>query len=212
MTDQNELPKAHRRLSPTFLVLLAWLSLFGGISLIAGNVVGSMVVPDHDWVADTVSDLAAGRYEIIQDVALYGFAGTLAALSLGCAHLHGGGWKWTSLTVALMVLAVCVVIIGARNEYGDGDNEGIVIHIYIVYLMGVLFVAAFALAARIFMDTASKFAKISWCCAAVWALGAPVFFLMSTAYDGAWERGLGIVSIIWTTAFAKEFLTIAAQK
>ncbi|WP_298858139.1 DUF998 domain-containing protein [uncultured Sulfitobacter sp.] len=212
MIDKNRMPESQRRLSPSFLVLLAWLAFVGGLALIVGNVVGSVIVPDHDWVSDTVSDLAAGRYEIIQDVALYGFAGTLTALALASAHLHGGGWQWSSLTVALMLLAVCVVIIGARNEYGDGDNEGIVIHIYIVYAMGALFVAAFVLAARLFADTARLFAKISWCCAGVWTLGAPVFFVMSTEYDGAWERGLGIISIVWTSAFAKELLSISARK
>ena len=175
MTDKNLAPEAHRSLSPGFLVLLSWLAILGGIALIVGNIVGSVVVPEHNWISDTVSDLAAGRYEIIQDVALYGYAGTLAALALGCAHLHGGGWKWTCLTVSLMLLAMCVIIIGARNEYGDGDNEGIVIHIYVVYAMGSLFVAAFALAGRLFSGSVEWFAKNSWCSAAVWALGAPVF-------------------------------------
>lgn len=212
MTNENTLPESQRSLSLRFLTVLAWLALAGGIALIAGNVVGSAIVPNHDWVSDTVSDLAAGRYEIIQDIALYGYAGTLAALALSCAHLHGGSWHWNALTFALMLLAVCVIIIGARNEYGDGDNEGIVIHSYIVYAMGALFVAAFVLAARIFRTNEVLFTKISWVCAGVWAFGAPVFFIMPTAYDGAWERGLGVVAVIWTSAFARVLLSIAARQ
>ncbi|NNK15667.1 MAG: DUF998 domain-containing protein, partial [Sulfitobacter sp.] len=126
---------------------LVWLTIIGSIGLIGGNIVGSIVVPNHDFVADTVSDLAAGRYEIIQDVSLYGFAVALIALGLASSHVHNGVTRWSLLTFALVLLALCVVIIGARNEYGDGDNEGIVIHIHIVYALGILFTAVFALMA-----------------------------------------------------------------
>lgn len=212
MENENSMPHSSETVSPSFLIVMGWIAIAGGIALIVGNVTGSIVVPDHNWISDTVSDLAAGRYEIIQDVALYGYAATLAALSLGCAHLHRGGWRWSTLTVALMLLAVCVIIIGARNEYGDGDNEGIVIHIYIVYAMAAFFVSAFILAALIFARADGWFSAISWVCAAAWVIGAPVFFMMPTAYDGAWERGLGVVSIIWTTAFAMWMLSFARQR
>lgn len=211
MTYGNTYTESLRCPSPRFVVFLAWTAILGGIALIAGNVVGSLVVPDHDWIADTVSDLAAGRYEIIQDVALYGYAGTLATLALGCAHLHGGNWRWSALTAALMLLAVCVIVIGARNEYGDGDNEGIVVHIYIVYALGALFVAAFLLTVKIFNQTDRTLATISRFCAAIWIVGAPIFFVMPTGYDGAWERGLGVVSIIWTTALAGMMLSVARR-
>lgn len=209
MTETPKLADDISTLSPAFLILLAGLAVAGSVALVAGNVIGSMVVPNHDWVSDTVSDLAAGRYEIIQDVALYGYAVGLAALALGTAHLHGGGARWSGLTLALMLIAICVIVIGARNEYGDGDNEGIVIHIYIVYAMGALFVATFSLAALVTRDMAPWFAKVSWAAAAFWSLGAPVFFMMPTAYDGAWERLLGLVSVLWTICFARVMWSIA---
>lgn len=210
--DKSTRPAHQPRIgSPHLLFLLALIGVLGGIALFAGNIVGSVVVPGHDWVSDTVSDLAAGRYEIIQDVALYGYAGSLFALALATAHLHGGSWRWSVLTLVLVLIAVFVVIIGARNEYGDGDSEGIVIHIYIVYAMGAAFVICFVFAALLYGETAAWFSYVSWAAAVLWIVGAPVFFMMPTAYDGAWERGLGVISMLWTTAYAWLLWRMARQ-
>ncbi|MEW9919704.1 DUF998 domain-containing protein [Marimonas sp. MJW-29] len=192
----------HQYLAPGFMATLVWLTVLGAIGLVGGNIVGSIVVPNHDFVADTVSDLAAGRYEIIQDVSLYGFAISLVALGLASAHVHNGVTRWSLLTFCLVLLALCVVIIGARNEYGDGDNEGIVIHIYIVYVLGILFTAVFALMAMEGGRIASFMRPLSWICLALWAIAAPIFFILPTEWDGIWERGLGIITVVWTLGYA----------
>ena len=192
----------HQYLAPGFLSTMMWLTILGSIGLVGGNIVGSIVVPGHDFIADTVSDLAAGRYEIIQDVSLYGFAASLMALSLAAAHLHNGVSRWSWLTLCLAILAVCVVIIGARNEYGDGDNEGVVIHIYVVYALGILFTAVFALSALEGGRISSFLRPVSIACLIAWGIGAPIFFILPTEWDGLWERGLGVISVIWAVAFA----------
>jgi len=148
--------------------------------LIIGNVIGSIMVPNHDWISDTVSDLAAGKYGIIQDIALYGHAGSLGACAIGDAHFHNDGTRWNLGVGCLAPLAMCVVIIGARNEYGDGDNEGIVIHIYVVYALGVLFAALFVLMGRGMAAVGKPFARFTYTCAVLWIIGAPVFFVMPT--------------------------------
>ena len=48
-----------------FLVLLA---VFGCTALAVSILIADFVVPDHDWIADTISDLGAGRYEFIVSV------------------------------------------------------------------------------------------------------------------------------------------------
>lgn len=191
------------------LLAAGGIAIAGSVALISGNVIGSMVVPGHDWIADTVSDLAAGRYEIIQDVALYGYAASLIACALGAAHLHQDGTRWNLGICCLALLAMCVVIIGARNEYGDQDKDGVVIHIYVVYALGVLFSALFLLMARGMGGVAKPYALISYCCAGLWSVGAPIFFFMPTGYDGAFERGLGVITVIWVTAFSWMLISAA---
>lgn len=185
------------------------IAILGVFACLVGNVIGSMIVPDHNWVADTISDLAAGEYEIIQDVALYGFASAVMACALGAAHLHQDGVRWNIGILSLAIVAVCVVIIGARNEYGDQDNDGVVIHVYVVYALGFFFSAAMFLMARGLGHVQGIYKTLSYLMGILWVLGAPIFFVMPTGYDGAYERGLGLVISAWVLVFAWVLITVA---
>ncbi len=185
-----------------FVLVLTALAYAGGVGLVLGNVVGSMVVPDHDWISDTVSDLAAGRYEIIQDVTLYGYAAALIAVAIGAAHMHSGTREWSGMIYALLLLALCVTIIAARNEYGDGDSDGFVIHTYVVYVLGFLFACLFVLAMREARNLPGVLRPVSAVCAGLWIFGAPIFFFMPTGYDGIYERALGLITVAWVVVFA----------
>jgi hypothetical protein len=189
---------SHERQTDTgFIKLCAILAMAGYALMILGNIVGSIVVPGHDPVADTISDLGAGEYEIIQDVAFYAYAGGLLVLALGLAHVHQGGWRWTLGIFAIVVLAGLTVVIGARNEYGDGDNEGVVIHIYLVYGLSLMLLAAPLLLWQGLKNWSDLQAKCAVGFAILWLITSPVFFFMPTAYDGAWERGLGLLATAW---------------
>ena len=184
------------------LISCGLIGLGGCLALVGGNVIGSIVVPDHDWIADTISDLAAGRYERIQDFALFGYAAALIACAIGAAHHHLGGRRWTGGVFCLALLAFTVTVIGARDEYGDADSDGIVIHIYLVYALGVLFAAAPLLMAGGMGREAQRFRWISIGCAALWILTAPIFFFLPTGIDGLYERGLGLISIVWISTLS----------
>jgi hypothetical protein len=191
---------------PLLLRFCAAVAMLGCVALLAGNIVGSLVVPGHDWVADTVSDLAAGRSESIQDIALYGYAAALLAAAIGAAHMHLDGRRWSLGVLSLALLGCLVTIIAARDEYGDGDSDGMVVHIYLVYALGALFVAG-PLLMRRGMTQAGRWAgRCALFVGGFWIVGAPIFFLLPTAYDGAWERLLGLVSMIWLLALATLFL------
>ncbi|SDY34386.1 Protein of unknown function [Citreimonas salinaria] len=196
----------------TLLRICAIVGALGVAALIASNIVGSVLVPGHDWVSDTVSDLAAGEFEIIQDVGFYGFAGGLFAIALGLAHMRLSGTRMTVTILSLAVLTGIVIIVGARNEYGDNDNEGVVIHIYLVYALGLLFLAAFAAPIPAFRDLSRNLSRISFLCAILWAIMAPIFFIMPTAYDGAWERALGLVAAFWVAAVSHEIGKCASRE
>lgn len=82
------------------LAICGWTIVAGVIAATLSNIVGSVLVPDYDWIADTISHLAAGRWEIIQDVGLYAYAASLIAGALGTAHLHQQTRRWTVGVVA----------------------------------------------------------------------------------------------------------------
>lgn len=187
---QDAAPTTER---PWLLIVCGLVGLGGCAALIIGTLIAPSFVPDYDWIADTISDLAAGRWEIVMDVALYGFAAGLMASALGAAHAHLGRAGWSAGVLALSVLAAQVVIIGARNEYGDGDNEGVVIHIYVVYAMGVLF-ALVSATMQAGLRTSRHVTAGKWLIGLgiAWTVTAPMFLMSPTTIDGLLERILGV--------------------
>ncbi|PTX56589.1 uncharacterized protein DUF998 [Litoreibacter ponti] len=182
---------------PFLLMFLATVGALGCVALFVSTAIGPYFVPNYDWVSDTISDLAAGEGKLIMDYGLYGFAAGLLAVALAASHGHMGGAGWSVGLISIAILAALVTVIGARNEYGDGDNEGTVIHIYLVYGLGVFFlVAPLAMAGGAGRHgTWAKYA--CYVLAGLWALSSPVFFFLPTSIDGLYERLLGVISCLF---------------
>lgn len=179
-----------------FCAIAGWA---GAAALVLAVLVAPWFVPDYDWIADTISDLGAGDNEWIVDVGLYGYAGALMVLGVGAAHMHPGGFGWTAGLLTLMVLGLLVTVIGARNEYGDGDSDGVVIHIYLVYGLGLGYaLAPFAMASQVRGAMPWVFRGFG----GAWILAAPVFFVLPTGVDGIFERVLGVIALGWTSCLA----------
>lgn len=190
---------------PYLLTGLGWYAIAGCAIFAVSILIADFVVPNHDWIADTISDLGAGEWEIIMDVALYGFAAGLMAMALAASHAHLGGIGWSAGVVSLAILAALVVVVGARNEYGDGDNEGVVIHIYLVYGLGVLFLAAPLGMAAGFARHHPAMRRVLIGLAIAWGLMAPLFLMSPTSIDGLAERGLGLIACGIVAAMAWAF-------
>ena len=183
-----------RRESPYLLMALAAIGILGCAVLVSGMFMAQALVPDYHWVSDTISDLAAGEWEIVMDVALYGFAVGLLAVSLAAAHAHLGGAGWSIGVLSLAILAGLVIVIGSRNEYGDSDDDGVVIHIYLVYGLGAFFTLAPLCMAGAIRRHAVWAQRILIGLAVVWAVLCPVFLLSPTSIDGLLERLLGLIA------------------
>lgn len=190
---------------PNFLKGSAVIAIAGCIVFAVSILIADVVVPDHDWVADTISDLGAGKYEFIVDVGIYAFSASLIACAVGAAHAHLGATGWTVGIYGLIVTGLIVFLIGARNEYGDNDNDGWVIHIYLVYVLGLTFaVMPWAMAA----GAARVDRRLGTVCKGItiiWVLAAPVFLFLPTGVDGVYERGLGGITFVFVAALALTF-------
>jgi len=197
---------------PALLRALSLLAVFGCIALAGSILIADFVVPDHDWIADTISDLGAGRYEYIVDTGLYIFSAAMIGLAVLAAHIHLGAWDWSVGIVALIIFGLLVFLVGARNEYGDNDSEGWVIHIYLVYAIGLaMTVACFALA-RGAARASPRYRTILIATGIVWVASAPVFFFLPTDIDGIYERYLGAVSFAFILTLAHLFTQRAKQR
>lgn len=204
------------REEPMLLRAMGLIGIAGCIALVAGTIVAPFFVPDYNWISDTISDLSAGQSEIIMDVALYLFAAGVLATALGAAHAHLGAGFWSAGVVALALAGALVIMIGARNEYGDGDTEGIVVHIYFVYGLGLMFaLIPFSMAHGLAAGYAWARSML-YGLGTLWVLSAPPFFFMPTEYDGLYERALGLLScgmiLVLCTVFLQRGAAASARQ
>jgi hypothetical protein len=197
------MPPAGER--PGFLQAAGAVAAAGCAVFALAVIVAGFVVPDYDIVADTISDLGAGRHKTIADLGLYAFSAALLACALGAAHAHLGGARWSWGAAGLALLALVVFLVGSRDAYGDGDREGTAIHGYLVYALGALFAAIpWAMARGAGVAGRGYRVALRWC-AILWALAAPWFFVMPTHLDGLYERGLGLIALAFVLTLARLF-------
>ncbi len=209
MKDEANAPKVEEQ--PMLILALAWYAAAGCIIFAVSILIADLVVPNHDWIANTISDLAAGKYEFIVDIGIYAFSGSLIATALLGAHVHMGGWKWSLGILGLAVLGLIIFLIGARNEYGDNDNEGFVIHIYLVYAVGLLMVAIPSLMAEGARCAATGYGRTLIAIAIIWTVSAPIFFFLPDDVDGIFERYLGLIAFALVFTFSRLFIQRGRQ-
>ncbi|CAN0574291.1 unnamed protein product, partial [Laminaria digitata] len=198
------------RESPALTKALSWYAILGCAIFAISILIADFVVPNHDWISDTISDLGAGKFEFIVDIGIYAFSASLISIALLASHIHLGRWPWSVGVVGFAVLGLIVFLVGARNEYGDGDSDGVVIHIYLVYALGFLF-AALPLAMARDIDRIGRgngWLLISL--SALWIISAPVFFFLPDSIDGIYERYLGLIAFAITISMARIFIRRAS--
>lgn len=180
-----------------FSRVCAWIAIFGAFAALATDVVGVWVADDVSFVADTISDLAAGRHAWIQDVGLYAFAFGMVAVAVGLLRGRLGKAAWWFANLSVIVLAAIVVVIGAHGEYGDRDVGGLVIHIYLVVALGIGFAISALLLTPGLKRLGHGWARINVILAVLWIVSAPIFFWLPTGWDGLYERGVAGIMIVW---------------
>lgn len=196
---------------PLLIIGLGWFAIAGCVVFICSILIADAVVPDHDWMADTISDLGAGRYEFIVDIGIYMFSASLVSLALLCSHVHLGNWTWSFGMIGFALASLIIFLIGARNEYGDGDTEGVVIHIYLVYVLGCLFGVVPLLMAQGAGRSNRYFGSVLLGLSALWIVSAPFFFVLPDHFDGIYERYLGLIAIAIVITFAYLFIARGRQ-
>ena len=186
-----------------------WISLAAGALVLAA--IAFVLVIDlwwgltHDgysYVADTISDLAAGVNSWTMDLALTGLAVAVGLLALALARLDlgeatGRPWRYRLGCLIVLLLAPVLYLIAGHDAYGDGERGGTEIHIYLVYALGVAFPLAAWLLGPGFQAVSNRWRDVSLAVAVVWIVAAPPFLFMPTGFDGLYERALALVLLAW---------------
>ena len=207
MNYQAARPEIQR--DEAFVIALSSYAILGCAIFGLAILIADFAVPNHDWIADTISDLGAGKYEFIVDIGIYAFSASLVSVALAAAHVHLGGWRWSLGVVGLALLALIVFLVGARNEYGDNDSEGVVIHIYLVYVLGLLLAVLPWAMGQGASRVGANYRRVLFGLSVLWTISAPIFFFLPNNVDGIYERYLGLIGFGVVITMASLFINYA---
>ena len=188
--------------SRRFVVACGIVALLGCGLVTAANLIGILVVEDHNPFSETISKLAIGKYAWIQDAGLDAYAAGLFALALGLYLTLSGGWRWRLGLGLLVILSIDVILIAEHNQYAGRPGRGAAIHIYLVYALYALFTLVSFLLAAPLKKLGDAWRKFSLAVSAAWFVLAPLFFIVPDSWDGAYERFLALFLLVWVAALA----------
>lgn len=186
-----------RQKNSRLLLICGVVGIVGCVSVLLTDFVGIVVVDGYNPIAQTISDLAIAEKAWIQDTGLNLFAAALATCAIGLFSMNLGGWKWQTGATTVLLLAVDVLLISEHDKYAGREGVGVAIHIYLVCALGILFVLAPLLISYGLKKISSGWHLFSLWTAIVWAALSPIFFFVPNGWNGAYERFISLIMIMW---------------
>lgn len=184
-----------RRFGWSVYRILAAIGVLGCVAVAGADLAMWTLLDGYDPIGDTISDAAAGPHSWVMDAGLLAFALGIMALTAGLVLRGRGDARSWLLRAALVLLCIDLGLLALRNEYGDGDPGGLVLHDGFVVLWGVLVTLILWFLPVIPPVKGDRFSKVARPLAIVWAAGAAFMELAPEAILGAYERGLGLILI-----------------
>ena len=188
---------AHQR--PELLMICGAVAIVGSLVPLVTIVWADIATGDHDFIADSISDLARGPQRFIMDVGFYAAAAGLMAMAVGCAHAHLGRAGWSMGILALSLCALVVVMLGLWDEFGaTAEGNGMSVHTQLSFALAPLYVAG-----PLFMAPAigHLHGYLRWmfiAAAVIWIVFAAAFKLTPTSIDGIFEKIAFLGTYLWT--------------
>ena len=154
-------------------------------------------------IRDTISDLAASKREgtpsdQLADAGIYAFVVSVIATTVGLLRWRIDRLDWKVGSLLLVIVAICIVLIAGYEAYTS--NDGPVIHYRLVYVLGIAFPLTVLLTAGQFWEIKRPLGIALYSLGVVWLVLGPAFFLIPTEWDGAYERMLAGLKLIWFIA------------
>lgn len=190
----------HRRSS--LLLISGVIGLLGSFAVVAANIIGILLVERHNPISETISKLAIGDYAWVQDLGLDLFAISLFAIAIGLFKWSVGGWRWKTSAFLLVLLCFDIVVIAEHNQYAGQANPGATVHLYAVYVLGLLVALASLLLGFDLRRISRNWSRFSIGLSIVWIVLGPIFFAVPTSWDGAYERFVALIMVTWVVALS----------
>ncbi|MBJ3762339.1 DUF998 domain-containing protein [Maribius pontilimi] len=163
------------------------------------------LVTQHDFIADTISDLARGEQKWIMDVGFYFNAAGLLALAIAAAHAHLGRIGWTVGLFCLSFLALIEVLLGVWDEFGQ-QTQDMSVHTRLTFFLGPLYLIGPIAMAGGAGGVNTRYKWLFWISAAIWAVLATAFKLAPNGIDGILEKLAVSGTLLWLVPLSWLFL------
>lgn len=175
------------------------IGIVGSLIVVIADFVGIAVVDDYNPITQTISNLAIGKYGWIQDVGLNLYGVSLFVLAIALWRWDIGDWRWRLGAALVFLIGIDILVISEYDRYaGDPNSFGRTVHLYAVYVLGVLLPLVGVLCSFGLRRVGQKWQYISWAIAAIWIVCGPPFFQVPTNYDGLYERFVATILLCWT--------------
>ncbi len=186
--------------------LLIFCGLAGLIAMAAPllTMIVASFIAEHDFVADTLSDLARGRHKWIMDIGFYINAGGLLALAVAAAHVHLGRIGWSIGVFCLALTALVVVLLGLWDKFDADatDPANWSIHTRLSILLGPLYLAGPLLMARGASAISRAYRRLFVAASLIWVVLAVLYWLAPNAWDGIVEKAALAATLLWTLSLS----------
>ncbi|APX10553.1 DUF998 domain-containing protein [Tateyamaria omphalii] len=198
--DHERNHDALNELRPELLVFCGAVGALGNIAPLAAMLM-AMAFAEHDFMADTISDLGRGPHKWIMDTGFYLGATGMLALSIGTAHYHIGRFWWSLGVFVLALLALVITLLGLWDDLtAQGDNW--TVHVWLTFLLGPLYLAGPLVMAGAIARISAALRGAFIASAILWIVFATGFKLAPDSYDGALEKIAVAATLIWTLPLA----------
>lgn len=182
----------------------------GCVAVIAGDIIGIAVHEKHDPISDTISMLAIGKYGWIQDWGLDLLAVGFLAVATGLYTWKRKGIKWIISLIILVLISVDLVLIAEHNQYAG--KPGYTIHRELVYILAGLFLILNILISFKLKSLKPFLKRFSLWIAALWLILAPLLPLIPDSWDGAYERLVSTLIVVWLAVISYHLFKLAGSR
>lgn len=183
------------RYKNTFIKFSGIALIIGCISAVVSDVIGILVVEDHNPIRQTISQLAHGKYAYIQDIGLtlFGLGIIIGAIGLYLWKSKSSYILWCSIVLTLM--SILTIVLSEFNQFAGVPGE--TTHIILAISIGILFLIGTVLFGVAVKNIRSKWYYASIGIGVLFLLACSGFLFISESYEGAYERGVCFFPFFW---------------
>jgi len=129
------------------------------------------------------------------------------ALAVGLYTWKRGGTKWIISLIILVIISIDLVFIAEHNQYTGRPSYNI--HIELVYLLAGLFLILTILISFDLKQLRPFLKRFSLWIASLWLISAPFLPLIPDTLDGAYERIICTLLVVWPAVISYNLLKIS---